>query len=147
MEVPNHGFAIDFPAEWLVGWMSQGPAFGGDLVLRAQSITEDGADCQIEDGWGLRGLSDVDSMDEWIEVLIGVVAARGRTTEPAVIQVDLPSGRNVRVDWRRWRGTPLTAWAFFDGDRRLLLHCRSDEPPADHWLSIAETFEFLPGSD
>jgi hypothetical protein len=42
---------------------------------------------------------------------------------------------------------PATAWVFLDGERRLALFCRAEEPPADDWRSIAETFEFLPCSD
>jgi len=42
---------------------------------------------------------------------------------------------------------PATAWIFTDGDRHAALLCRSVRPPDDRWLSIAESFEFLPAEE
>ena len=55
----------------------------------------------------------------------------------------------MRADWERWSGRPATAWVYLDNDGHAAaaLLCRSDEPPDDGWLSIAETFEFLPAEE
>jgi hypothetical protein len=65
-------------------------------------------------------------------------------TEPTVADAGLASTTGVRADWETWGIGSATAWVFLDGARRAALFCRSTEPPEDRWLSIAETFEFLP---
>jgi hypothetical protein len=149
VEVPDHGFAVDFGAEWLVrAWPAPGSVFGGANVLRALTVAgadgSGGYECVVEDDTGLASVPDVGSLDDWQEILISTAGAqKRRTSEPVVTQVSLPSGRTIRADWERWSEMPATAWVFLDSDRRAALLCRSDEPPDDRWLSIAETFEFL----
>jgi hypothetical protein len=154
VEVPAHGLAIEFPPEWLVGtWPDwRGVVLGGDFVLRA--VTQAGAQCWLEDETGISRITSLDSLDDWRaafgEANDGRWAQRtpmapGRhATEPLVVAVDLPSGPGVRADWQDWGGMPATAWAFRSPDRAVVLFCRADDPPADAWLSIAETFEFVP---
>ena len=152
VEVPAQGFAVDFGAEWLVrSWPGPGPVLGGNLVLRAVTVAgEDGSggyECVLEDDTVLPRSSDMDSLEEWQEMLISSADAQERqTSDPVVTEVDLPSGHAVRVDWRRWSRDPATAWIFLDssGHAAAALLCRSDEPPPDRWLSIAETFEWVP---
>lgn len=153
VEVPEHGLAVDFPAEWLVrSWPGPGPVLGGSVVLRAVTLAQEdgpgGHECLIEDDTALPSLPDVASLDEWLDTLVSTAGAQERTTsEPVVTQVDLPSGPTVGADWERWSGMPATAWILADGDRRAALFCRSDEPPEDRWLSVAESFEFLPAEE
>jgi hypothetical protein len=41
VEVPEHGLAVDFPAEWLVRpWPGPGPVLGGSVVLRAVTLAQ-----------------------------------------------------------------------------------------------------------
>jgi hypothetical protein len=147
VEVPEHGFGVDFPAEWLVrASEGPGPLLGGDPVLRAVTATGGpaSADCTIEDDTGLPSLSGVDSLAGWQEVFTAyAIAQEQRASVPVVTEVALPSGRSVQADWPRRNGMPATAWVFLDGDRRVALFCRSEEPPDDRWRSIAETFAFL----
>lgn len=153
VEVPERGFAVDFPAEWLVrSWPGPGPVLGGSVVLRAVTLAgEDGSggyECLIEDDTTLPSLSDVASLDEWRDTLISIAEAQEiRASEPVVTEVSLSLGRTIRGDWERWRGIPAIAWIFTDGDRRAALLCRADEAPEDGWLSIAESFEFLPAAE
>jgi hypothetical protein len=149
VEVAAHGFAVDFPREWLVrSWPGLGPVLGGTVVLRAVTLAhEDGSgghECLLEDDTGLLGPADVASLADWRDAL-GSTAGTPvrRTSEPVVTQVVLPSGPTVRAAWERWSGMPATAWIFTDGDRHAALLCRSVVPPDDRWRSIAESFEFL----
>jgi hypothetical protein len=118
------------------------------IVLRA--VTAEGgptsAECMIENAAGVPGLPETASSAEWqAALLVSTEAQRHRKTSlPDVTTVDLVSGPAVRADWERWRGMSATAWVFLDGQHRLVLFCRADEPPADDWLSIAESVEFLP---
>ena len=151
--VPQRGFAVDFPAEWLVrSWPGPGPVLGGSVVLRAVTLAdEDGAggyECLIEDDPTSPSLSDMASRDEWRDTLISIAGAQElRDSDPVVTEVSLSFGRAIRADWERSREMPATAWIFTDGDRRAALLCRSGEPPDDGWLSIAESFEFMPSEE
>jgi len=148
VEVPDHGFAIDFPVEWLVTawpWSGTPGPVGGDAVLRAQSAAE----CWIFDDMGLPRLSDVESIEDWLEQLIEEIRARRLRAGPMVTEVALPSGTSARVDWE-WKKNgelPTSAWALSDGEKSVLLLCRSEQPPEDRWQSIAETFELLPAEE
>ena len=42
---------------------------------------------------------------------------------------------------------PATAWAVLDGKPHLMLPCRAGDPPADSWLPVARTIEFLPTAE
>lgn len=160
VEVPDHGFAIDLGAEWLVRpWGGLGPVLGGSVederplpevsmsVLRA--VTAEGrpadAECMVEDATGVAGLPDADEPAEWQAVFLESAGAlQQKTSVPDVTAVDLASGPAVLADWKRWWGMPATAWVFLDGEHRIVLFCRADAPPDDRWRSIAETFRFLP---
>jgi hypothetical protein len=47
--------------------------------------------------------------------------------------LDLPAGEAALVDIH-----------YDDANRWFVLQCGTEDPPEDRWLSIAETFEFLP---
>jgi hypothetical protein len=149
VEVAAHGFAVDFPAEWLVrSWPGLGPVLGGTIVLRAVTLADEngsgGYECLLEDDTALPSLADVTALADWRDALGSTAGApERRTSEPVVTQVALPSGPAVRAEWERWSGMQATAWIFTDGDRHAALLCRSDEPPDDWWRSVAESFEFL----
>lgn len=157
VELPAHGLAVEFPSEWLVEtWPDwRGLVLGGDFVLRAvlPSLTLEPAECWLEDESAEPRITSLQSTDDWRQVFSEANDGRwaqhtpmgpGRhPTEPSVIAVDLPSSPGIRADWVDWGGAPATAWVFREGDRAAVLFCRTAEPPADAWRSIAETFEFL----
>lgn len=155
--LPEHGLAIEFPSEWLVETWPDWPGLvlGGDFLLRAflPSLSLEPTDCWLEDESAEPGLTSANSIDDWRRVFSEANDGRwaqrtpmdsGRhPTEPSVTEVDLPSGPGIRADWADWGGTPATAWVFRETDRAAVLFCRAADPPADSWLSIAETFVFL----
>ena len=157
VEVPENGLAVGFGEEWEVasaaGW--PGIVLGGDFVLRAR--TASGAECWLEDDTDVPSLAGMDSPEDWRTAFIETVeneTARftplspGRhVTEPAAADAGLSSTNGVRLDWETWGNGPATAWVFLDDERRVVLFCQSGEPPEDRWLSIAETFEFLPADE
>jgi len=142
--VPDHGFAIDFPAEWLVRPWATGepsPILDGEMVLRAVSLIgagrSDSYECWIEDGTGLSELSDPDAVQRRLQARLGTASL------DLEIEVgDIPSRPANRVDGT-WNGQPASGWSFSEGESRLALICRSEVPPDDRWLSVAETFEAL----
>jgi hypothetical protein len=147
VEVPDHGFAVDLGAEWLVRpWGGRGPVLKGASVLRATTTVsgEDGpasSECWVEDGGGLTRLARQGALSEWLEARL-----EGAFSPPWTPEGDLPFRPADRVDGE-WNRMLATAWPFTDGDRRMALICRSEDPPPDRWLSIAETFEFLPAEE
>lgn len=151
VEIPAHGFAIDFPEEWLArSWPGPGPVLGGQLVLRAITATDaggcDGCECVLEADSVLPEPVAADSPEAWQAVLLSSVDdRRHQAVEPVVTQLDLPSGPVVRADWERWSGMPATTWIYLDGDGHAAaaLLCRADAPPDDGWRSVAQTFDFL----
>jgi hypothetical protein len=77
----------------------------------------------------------------WFES--GTDVAAPSTVESVVLA--LPAGYAVRV--RTEYTDPAQAWAYYrmtDGQSLGILGCAATSGPDDHWLSIAETFEFLP---
>jgi hypothetical protein len=57
--------------------------------------------------------------------------------------LDLPAGPAIRHVVES-EGTVGAAYLFSDGFELFFLSCFGDRPSDDHWLSIAETFEFMP---
>ncbi len=58
--------------------------------------------------------------------------------------LELPAGPALRVDVRRWDGWDGSDFYLADGLRWYELDCGAETAPDDRWLSVAETFEFLP---
>jgi hypothetical protein len=68
---------------------------------------------------------------------------------PDVTMLQLPAGEVARIDYGLQYPNLETAHAayyFVDGATLHLLTCTNVERAEDDWLSIAETFEILPGS-
>jgi hypothetical protein len=60
-------------------------------------------------------------------------------------RLELPAGGVVRADVLWADGTTESSYFYMEGTRWFQLSCASeDRPPEDHWLTIAETFEFRP---
>ena len=113
VQMPDHGFAVDFPAEWLVStWpFRPGSPFGGDFVLRAQTVPQDGgpasAECWIGDDMELPGQPDVESIEGLLESVTHQVGERRLRAVPIVTHAELPSGRSGRVEWHWIRNGEL----------------------------------------
>ncbi len=58
--------------------------------------------------------------------------------------LDLPAGRAVAIDTAYRDGWHSRDYLVTDGERWGALICGSASSPEDRWLSVAETFEFLP---
>ena len=85
--------------------------------------------------------AEVEGMQEMTELL-----AAG----PEVTSLELPAGAvsRLEVSLRYEQGTLLsTSYVFSDDTTFHTLTCTDLTRPDDHWLSIAETFEFLPNAD
>ena len=62
------------------------------------------------------------------------------------VRVDLASGPAWRLDYVG-QSVPQSAYLLGWNDGILALDCFAFDPPDDRWLSIAETFEFLPAEE
>jgi hypothetical protein len=153
VELPEWGFRMAFPPGWIVAqvsdasraWMDRwaDPAGLQDTVLMAQ---RSGAyECSIvditryaESPPAASRLADlVDAEAVWAGRDLSVV-------DFDVTYLRLPAGRTAAIDRHYRDGTDNRDYLFTDRSRWSMLSCSSNEPPADRWLSIAETFEFLP---
>jgi len=150
--IPEHGFAVDFGMEWYVDPRAGhlGALLGGPIVLTTQTTAlygegPPGAACQVEDDTGVAELAGPMSIVAWKVAIRHAGTGALHAKEPAMKLVELPSGPAIRADWSSV-AMPATAWILSDDERVVVLLCRSFRPPEDRWLSIAETFEFLPAA-
>jgi hypothetical protein len=167
VEVPQAGFALTFPEDWvwmrhplpdvdaaveaLAGVMEPAEADGyRDLlamvseaapVVGTLGFGRDTCWVQVRE-WG-QSLSDLAAMmQEWYEAEEGYtgVTSTGVTTR---------AGETIRIDYRfsnEDASTEQTQYLYAQGPEGLVVHtltCAAEDPPEDRWLSIAETFEFL----
>jgi hypothetical protein len=67
-----------------------------------------------------------------------------------ITDVALPAADAKRIDFtyveEGWPPSYESDYVLTDNGRAYVIFCYGDELPADSWLSIAETLEFLPGS-
>ena len=137
VEVPSSGFALDFLREWLVRGGSVPLNPGIRQVLQTENQT---ASCRVVDatgdGWPPRAT--LESMHE--PVVHHVAGEAWELLDAAYL--DLPAGRAGRVVYADHE--THVDYHLTDRNIWLQLQCASATPPDDYWLSIAETFEFLP---
>jgi len=157
IERPEDGFALTFPDTWTVEAFtpeSSEDMVAGTLLEGRASLLLAGVDADTGEGCGLldgtvferevldwnsvhdaarKGASNLLSMPEWAETSSAVVS--------------LPVGQVARIDAVGADGAYQEQYLFTDGDRWLFLNCSADERRDDGWLSIAETFEFLPAEE
>jgi hypothetical protein len=135
IERPEPGFAVTFPDDWTVQAIS--PAYSDEVAAGAGAegliiSLLVGSDEDTEVGCAL-----FESLSRWASVDAFV---DGTTAEA----VDLPAGTAARVDEVGQDGSLGTLYHYAEDGRWFALGCYADDPPDDNWLSIAETFEFLP---
>ena len=84
-----------------------------------------------------------DDLDGFADYLAGADGPVGGAFTRTEIVVE--AGRAIRLDDERTR--PSSAYLFTDGTRYYSVACSDPDPPQDHWLSMAETFAFLPAEE
>lgn len=156
IERPADGFAITFPDDWMVEEVGpdmrhqcvndcdpEGPLLQR-FVVWADQPAGDGA-CTVIDFTELARES-----PPW-ETLVEATEGRwlGWKQDPTVLRpgyafMDLPAGRTGLLRATDKDGSVRHGYVFTDAEAYFLLECWSAAPPDDRWLSIAETFEYLP---
>lgn len=156
IEEPDWGFAVTFPSDWIVAELSEAsrewldrwadPEGLNETVLMAQHSGE--YECSLIDisqaavgPPAYTGLRDVVE-DE---------AERGQL-DPSIARFDatyltLAAGQTAVIDRSYGDGILYRDYFFRDGSTWFWLSCSAFEPPPDRWLSVAETFEFLPAEE
>jgi hypothetical protein len=170
VERPAAGFAISFPADWettdaaeaIPGdwWDAEQvddvdahhdeQVVGGLLqIARQRSPLGQLEFCELFDWTGFAAIE-----PEWADLEDAGSSLIGRQlADPSVIASDaayleLPAGRTLTVDTGRQDGLKVRDYVYLDGKTWFYLACYArGKPVEDRWLSIAETFEFLPGAE
>ena len=168
VEVPAHGiaFALRDGWTWEVLDIYRGAAPFAGVFVQSPSGN---ARCQAQASKDYLWYSPDDreaGLDRLVEMARG-----GRTNPPTATVIDLPAGPAIRFDdvmsdatatgyWpaltRPWKREDRQSYAAHtsylilaaDGTAAARLDCErpySRGAPADHWLSMAKTVEFLPG--
>ena len=159
VERPEDGFAVTFPDGWTVEEVAPSTDEWFDGADEAQALetvilwaSDDGSDaeCMVVDYASLASADppwpSVDVATTWY---LDRMADDPGYREPARTYETLPSGRTGHITATDSDGWSGDAYYFRDaqGDAWMHLACWSPERPDDHWLSIAETFEFLPAEE
>ena len=152
IERPTAGFAVVFPDDWEVTDLppafSQGPEVeeGGRGRVRYVLVAvepDSDASCGVIDVTDVATASPPwTSVDDAVAARQAALAEEPDAGMPTTTFIELPAGRAGRLDVTLGRDT--SRWYFSEGAAWFSLSCASSEPPDDRWLSIAETFEFLP---
>ena len=167
LERPDAGFALTLPSDWEYAdaadadpseWWVASPGrdpeaihaewLADGLLLLARAWLPDeqtGQSCRLSD-FTARAVEPpaFESIgDAWL--LLPAYREDPDVLAAEASNVDLPSGRSVRIDVRWGFGRDDSFYYFLAGSRWFLLDCGTmGSPPEDRWYSIAETFEFLP---
>ena len=131
--MPEAGYAVAFPDDWVV-------EVGRVMCAAALSAeAPDGGSCEVTQQDGSRWSSLDDAAEFFVSVLRDFGAA------PTSTALRLPVGDAIRIDMELPdTGSSGVVYLLTDGTDPYSLMCRAPDPPEDRWLSIAETFEFLP---
>ena len=135
-EFPEAGLAIAFPGDWY----TLESELGWGTLLEARSLS-DPEYCYVQANPVLREDA---SVADAAQVLTATYTGEGYA-EIDSTPILLPAGAAWRVDAVTESG-PLAVYVVMSDEVLVALQClvvRSDGP-ADRWLSIAETIEFLP---
>jgi hypothetical protein len=150
VEVPEAGFAITFPASWEVSIdTSDLRGEGGSFAVVSGRDPASDSTCEIYLYGPCTGTPFGDcaaALDEVAARMVAYFDGDGSSSRTdASTTMDLPAGYAVRVD-TEWidEGVFGSLYLLTDGSVHDTLRCRGSERPDDRWLSIAESFEFLP---
>jgi len=156
VESPVEGFTVTFPAIWEVRVFGDAmhervkSELGTEVVPRpvAGGLGVDGEGCLLSDATLL-----VQEVSGWESVEEAAAGTADNATgvgwsEVSSSIVDLPAGRAARVELVKSDGTHQDHYVYTDGQQWFELLCSAKTRPLDdRWLSIAETFEFLPAEE
>jgi hypothetical protein len=136
VEAPEAGIAVTFPDDWVV----EVQPVMSDAVLSAEAPSGGSCEVTLQDG------SRWSSLDEAAEFFASVMSDFGPEVEATSTALRLPVGDAVRIDVELPEEESSAAFYLLtDGTTFYVLRCAAfSDPPEDRWLSIAETFEFLP---
>ena len=173
IEPPGAGFALTVPDDWVAIVPSSADI---DVIIENLGTIDPEMATTVENalaggvGFSLLAFGDVDTDSGFREncnvidgasegAALGVIAESEAAafTElgdrlasgPDISRLELPAGEAVRIVYGLKYPTLETAHAayyFLDGATLHLLTCTNVERAEDDWLSIAETFELLPGT-
>ena len=96
--------------------------------------------------------SPLDAWFKWKEdaslkdILPFLFSGMGDADQPGIMYLDFPVGQAARMDVPD-EATHLSVYLLRGGNTFYWISCAGDDPPDDRWLSIAETFEFLPAEE
>jgi hypothetical protein len=140
VEAPEAGIAVAFPDDWAVEVRPIVQAeFISDAVLSGEAPGGGSCEVVVQDGgtWS--------SIDDWAEQVLETFQDFGAADSTTL---RLPVGDAIRIDLEvPEEGFSGASYMLSDGTTFYGLLCRASDPPEDRWLSIAETFEFLPEED
>lgn len=157
--LPEGGYAMTFPEGWGVEVYPYDDIPRRIPYVEAREPRQDPAADDVSHCWVRVARPCVDDAARTCAALIDEAAAAEvswwesgagglvpDTVESTAIA--LPAGYAVRV--RMENADPERARSYYritDGQALAILACSAAHGPDDHWLSIAETFEFLPVAD
>jgi len=143
VEMPEHGYAITFPADWLYD----------PQVVPVQAFAPEGPDgsretCNIQfgDGFGLTAEQAIGFMQSGAYDA-SAIYGDGLLDGPHVSVVTLPVGDALRLSVDLMRDDDrlkVTSYSYDNGETVFELTCAGLERPDDLWLSVAETVTALP---
>ena len=136
--------AVDLPADWTIE-----ASFGETYAISP----DDSAHCRPASTQIDKPVDDPDALLDELAAIYPVFFDDGPLPIVDTTELVLPAGRSIRYvsdfalqpdripqDERRY----ATMYLLTDGHSLVFFGCWSDYRPADDWLSIAETIEFLP---
>lgn len=174
VEVPSAGYALTVPEDWVAFYPSAEDAaaitdalrgIDPDLATTLETALAEGVgfsflafgagdeetgfrdNCNVIDyptegaSLDLALATDAAALANMSEALVG---------DPVTTMIELPAGESARLDYAlEYPGVQavFSAYYFTDGPMFHLMTCTGTERPDDGWLSIAETFEFLPAEE
>ena len=157
IEQPAKGFALTFPADWRVEeytergleWLKSSGVdtdFGTPLLWAGNVAVETGTmGCNLWDitPYAVSPPSFI-SVEDYVDFELWAASRDPGVMEFDSMLMDLPSGKTACIDMLFDNGLDNRDYIFTDMKTWFSLSCGAVDPPDDRWLSIAETFEFLP---
>ena len=151
IERPEHGFALTFPASWTV---QEATPEGAQTILGEEVLPEGQSIVLAAERLGRSGTCFVLADDPSVRDDPTLLATYASTSEMELSEggwydevdrtpVDLVAGPGWRLDASNETWTS-SVYVLRGPGAIYALVCRAADPPEGRWLSIAETFEFLP---
>jgi len=149
IEQPADGFAVTFPLDWEVQQVSAGGneyLLDDDTLLRsALAATSTDGICTVSDFTALAEAPPAwTSLEDAIAPETSYAEGMDEIASVDTTFMVLPAGRTGCIDVVDTDGWESRGYYYKHGEAWFLLSCGAENPPDDRWLTIAETFEFLP---